>query len=185
MRRLSAALGMVLAVSAFAADKAPKKASPPMPYTEDGYCPGECCGFNQAWVYEGEKPAIVRAEHDLRSPELFRVKPREELTALTGFNIISRLQVWRARRALDLGQEIKVARGAQVQVIRAESEGFYLVWHEGAAASLALENACPPNETCWDVVQKGAETWWVKVKNAAGKVGWMLGADLRRVSDSC
>ena len=159
-------LGM-LASSVIAAQTSGEK-KPPNVYVDKGACPFECCTYRE-WEALADV-AILDTPNGEKT--VGRVKKGEKVEALTGEVHSVPLRVVVRHDYPDSG----VKAGDAVYVLHYEGEGYWKVWHDGKALSVA------------DFSEEGPEpksTWWVKLKTRSGVVGWTVSHGNFGNQDAC
>jgi hypothetical protein len=164
--------------------------TPPVPpkaigaeYVDRGVCPGECCTYGK-WSVAVEAPVV---EAPGSSKVLATLEPKQPVTAVTGETHMAPIpaQVLRDRTIGSEKHTAKVKAGDVVWLLSPVGEG---VWRIYAGERIVEEQALfvddagclatPPTDpaTCWaksEAVDPGPVTWWVKVKLADGRTGWV------------
>jgi len=113
-----------------------------------------------------------RKEPRLKSPVVFTLKPGEVVQAETGFVLTLACGKARAIREIRIGSR-RASAGQTVCLLHYSGEGFYTVWFEGATGILeVLRKGERDAEAALVEIKAPKVAWWVKVRNASGKVGW-------------
>jgi hypothetical protein len=161
----------------------------PVPYYEEGACPGECCVYRD-WL--AEKPIRVHRAMNLRSPVVFTVAAGERVDALTGTVVTTRAGVARVTaetaeiaytrehpspRGVDQGT-VRARRGEVLYLLTPRGEGFYTAWFRGRLLGDVEAVTLSRHGTDGQYVEQGGIerdpviVWWAKIRNARGQVGW-------------
>lgn len=171
--------------------------TPPVPFLDWGACPFECCTYG---TWTARRPVKVHAQRRTRSRVVFTVGEGEAVEAQTGVVVTSQATRLVMRRELLLvdqasaSAESSRARPGDVHLLTERGEGHFVAWHEGRIlrsldVSFLNGRACaqaPPADSCpGHVTAKGRSTWWIKLRNSRGQVGWTAEADAFGGNDAC
>jgi hypothetical protein len=151
-------------------------ARPPSPYYDFGACPFECCVY-RSWV--AVKATPVHTSRDPRSPIAFRLARGERVRALTGVVVTTSAGEAVTLREVTIAGR-RVRPGERVYVLTNLGEGYNKVWYRGRMGEAQIDD-----DTLYRVERRPESTWWVKVRNRRGKVGWSNQADDFGDNDSC
>lgn len=136
---------------------------PPIPYSDLGACPFECCTYRQ-WTVE--KPTTVRTSMRKGSPIAFHLRRGEKVRGVTGVVITSNPGIARAVKPIDLG-DIKLASGDRIFLYTNEGEGYVKAWYRGRFFGA---EALDPGQ--FEIERQPKSVWWVKLRNSRGQIGW-------------
>jgi hypothetical protein len=157
---------------------------PPMPYTDVGACPFECCHYG---VWTASKPAIARQTYESKSAIAFRIKASEKVTALMGIVITRKPGTVRMLKEHKF-DKFTVPAGTLLYTLHNGGEGTALFWFKGAAHWGELNAYSVHKGTDgypWDVLSIPLTEWWVKVRTQSGAIGWILAPQDFQGMDSC
>ena len=193
-------LRMLLAASALLADGAAipggagQAAEPVLPYEDEGACPFECCTYRD-WIAEAGFQAFGSRIPDGagRRKPAFKIAKGERVTALSGVVITTQAGVVRIVKpgVIDVYSKrlpkaprvsIAVTPGDRVYLFTNQGEGYMSGWFDGRilesfdTASMGPAEACANYKGgCLGIVERRPQSeWWVKVRNRAGAIGWVL-----------
>lgn len=150
-------------------------AEPGLPVIDYNACPFEGCTFGK---WKVTKNSTVYSSWQDGRTELARLNPGDEVTGLTGVHITRRPDRILVKEAIP---NLGLKPGDTVLRYMYLGEGFADIWfngawHKGEDSTFITEkdgDGCLRN--CSAIVtQEGAKDWWVKIKTADGKVGWVL-----------
>lgn len=152
------------------------QALPPIPYEESGVCPFECCNYGE-WTVNEKTTLYKYRSHD--SPVMFTVKPKEKVQSLTGVVVTlipDEVSIDRPTMIhfyapnSDNYQDIQAQPGDILYLLTSRGEGNFRAWFKDqfreVDASLLLTESNQRN------IRRGKRTWWVKIKNSQGQIGW-------------
>jgi hypothetical protein len=156
-----------------------KIAAPPRFYIDKGACPGEGC------IYVGtlkiKRTTFAYARPDAGSLKRGRFMAGDDAVPLTGevHSIPGRFVVRKARG--------KYKPGDVLWLYTYLGEGYFKIWHGGKMYPESMEfghygraRGCEESPDCWgDLVRKLKMTWWVKIKDKNGLMGWTKWENLR------
>jgi hypothetical protein len=123
---------------------------------------------------------VVWKERRRNSPVAFRLKRGNRVDALTGVVVTLRPGRVRilAKMTLDAASPVSLQPGDVIYPLHYLGEGYDLFWFNGKAHSDQISVEVIEQEPTLKAqlsVEALSETeWWVKVKNAAGQVGWTV-----------
>ena len=164
---------------------------PPMPYEDVGACPFECCLYRD-WTAQTKLTAYE--SHDPRSPKrvLFTIAPAERVTAMTGVvrttapgearvEAPTVLEVYSKRFPRADPEKLTLAPGSRLYLLTTQGEGWRSGWYAGRLLEsfdswkLGRPDDCARWQKCTGIIEREPESeWWVRLRNARGKVGWVL-----------
>ena len=150
-------------------------AEPALPVIDQQACPFEGCRFGN-WKVSKGSTLYSSWQNDRR--ELAKLTPGQEVTAVTGVHITrspDRILVKRDLPRLGLQAGDIVLRYMYV------GEGFANIWAKGAwhkeedCSFITEKNGDGCARDCAAIVtEEGVKEWWVKIKTADDKIGWVL-----------
>jgi hypothetical protein len=150
-------------------------AGPQLPYLDWGACPFEGCTY-QNW--QAQRPVTVWLERSHKSQVVYRVRAGEWVEGVTGVVITHKLGVSKVLAPMTVGRgtPVAVVPGDVLLTIHYLGEGYDLFWFKGRTyedqiADEPVGNPPPPDLKI-QVVSRPRCTWWVRVKNKKGQVGW-------------
>jgi hypothetical protein len=159
---------------------------PRMPWLDWGACPFECCTYRK-WTATAPLRILKSRQRD--APVAFKLKQGEEIEGLTGVVITTRVGEARIFRPSELGkQRLTVVPGDTVYILHYEGEGYSKFWFRGRIDSEQIpdiEDSAPDSELDLRIVRRPETTWWVKVKNSSGQVGWTDDTEHLDHKDAC
>ena len=175
---------LVVLISLFPGISHAQPIHPPI-YIDKGACPFECCAYGP---WKTEKETVLFAWPDKKSERIGKCVAGSPVIALTGevHTVAGRFLVKRTWK--------KYKPGDILWVYTYTGEGNFKVWDDGRFVEMQLGfspyggssgSRCEVEKECWGELDKKLEmTWWVKIKNADGVIGWtdewdhFSGADL-------
>jgi hypothetical protein len=154
---------------------APSASEPTLPVIDYNACPFEGCTFRK---WKVTKESTLYSSWREGRTEIARVKPGDDVLGLTGVHITRRpdqILVKASIPSLDLKPGDVILRYMYV------GEGFANIWYNGAwhkesdCSFVTEKSGDGCSRDCSAVVtEDGVKEWWVKIKTADGKVGWVL-----------
>jgi hypothetical protein len=161
MRLLFYALGglsSALAIASFAVaqEKVPQN-RPPSVYVDIGACPFECCTYRQWKVND----AVTLRNEPRGGFFVTSLDKGDIVEGLTG-EVISIPRALKADRDIP---ETRIKAGDTFYILHYDGEGYWKAWFRGRVTYV--------HQSVVNVPRIRAD-WWVKVKDAAGNVGWAL-----------
>lgn len=154
---------IITVVFLFAAKTYAQQYNLPLPFKDSGACPFEGCSYGK-WI--ANESTILHKSMSINATSAYTVKRGERITALTGVVVTSRPGKARIISSITLGKKMAKA-GDVVQVLRYVGEGSYKVWYQGGVTEAA-------DGIDIKILSKPFTTWWVKMKNRKGLIGWTL-----------
>jgi hypothetical protein len=162
---------MVLIPCLFSQDASPPK----LPYFDWKACPFETCSYGE-WT--ARKPIAVYDTWEEKRHEIARIVEGEKVLAETGVVITLRPGIIRMDRDLP---EQKLKRGETLLTYSYRGEGFSAVSVHGKYESdfdISFTKwpdgtGCGSEHCAATYVDLGSKVWWVKVKLASGRTGWL------------
>lgn len=150
-------------------------ARPKVPHMTKGICPFEKCKYGE-WT--SGRLMFARRGQNRKSAVVFRIRPKEHFTAITGDVITRRFGVIRLRRTLSLPAEnMTILAGSTLYTLYEYGEGETLFWFNGTFASADLYGNsvhAANDDYPWDTLLAPVYDWWLQVRNRNGIVGWVL-----------
>lgn len=136
-----------------------------MPYEDAGACPFEGCTYRE-WTARG--PVQVLTERRDDGPVAFTVAAGERVTAVTGVVVVTRP----GRVTFTEPAEIETSngpmtmqRGDTIYLLTPTGEGHHVASIRGRIIRDVDGGAGP-------LVNPVEFTWWVQIRNRAGRTGW-------------
>jgi hypothetical protein len=155
---------------------------PPLPWIALDACPGEVCEFGK-WA--ACTTVVVRTTKRLDAPVAFTLRPGERFTAVTGEVRVARAglvvfhdTLTHIAEAGDENQDtFHVGPSDTLYVLNYIGEGVGVWWLHAQADTGVLgwwggTKKSGPEPGI--LVRKTKEVWWVRVRNRAGKEGWVM-----------
>jgi hypothetical protein len=136
---------------------------PPTPYVDRGACPFECCTY-RSWTVD--KPTAIRAGMSDGSPLIYQLKRGEKVTGVTGVVITTQPGILKVLKETQL-DKYSLKRGDRLYLLTYLGEGFHEIWFKGR-----IFQGDPYDEATYKSVRETKSTWWVKIKNRRGRIGW-------------
>jgi hypothetical protein len=164
------------------AQKSVRNPPPPLPWIQTDACPGEVCDFGE-WA--ACTRVIVRTEKRLDAPAAFVLRPGERFSALTGEVRVDRAGLVVFRDTLTYIPEpyapdqdtIPFGPSDSLYLLNYIGEGVGVLWLHGRAYTGELDWWGGSKSRAFEpgvLVRKAKEVWWVRVRNRAGKEGWVI-----------
>ena len=187
MRKLVFSMVFTAAVAFFVVSTAAQQTHPPM-YTDRGACPFECCTY-QRWSVA--KNTVAYALPNKSSKRVGVYKKGSRVRGLTG-----EVRTTQPGKFVVTKPHDKYRPGDILWVYTPQGEGFYKIWFGGKMVEEELiymsgpyEQSgikCEDREDCWGKLEvELKDDWWVKVRSAAGWVGWTNETGNFRGMDKC
>lgn len=161
---------------------------PPMPWIQEGICPGRDCTFGQ-WTACSTIVATRDKRHN--SPAVFTLRRGEEFTAMTGDVHVSKPGLVVFRGTFSTVLEKQDAAGPVVTIIRfTPADTLYpllnladrqmVLWFHGAADTGA--DFWRPDPAVYrpdalrasKLIESPTTTWWIRIRNSGGQEGWAV-----------
>jgi hypothetical protein len=158
-------------------------AEPGLPVIDYNACPFEGCTFRKWTVNRTSK---IYSSWQANRREVSTLKPREEVTGLTGVLVIRKPDSFQVRQPIPY---FSLKTGDVILQYAEWGEGYADlwangVWHKGfdwgqtEDGDVVLTNAgftLPQilRDDNVTLVQHGIKEWWVQVKRASGQTGWV------------
>ena len=155
-------------------------------YVDKGACPFECCAYGH---WKAEKKTILYARPDKKSERVGKCLAGSSVIAETGevHTVAGRFLLKKAWK--------KYKPGDILWVYTYTGEGNFKVWDDGRFVEMLLDFSpyggssgcrCEVEKDCWGELDKKLKmTWWVKIKNADGFIGWTDEPDHFSGADLC
>jgi hypothetical protein len=152
-----------------------------LPYLDWVACPFECCTYREWGV---TKPTVVWKERRRGAPVAFRLKEGDRVVGVTGVVVTLKAGRMRILKKLKLDDEkpVSLKPGDVIYTLHYLGEGYDLFWfngnrHSDQISADAIDTGSPASGSALWVEALPETDWWVKVKNAAGQVGWTVVED--------
>jgi len=158
---------------------------PPLPYYNYGGCPFECCVYRD-WL--AETTIELRKTHDLRAPVIFTVQQGEWVEAETGVVITQKAGRVKILRPVTLDEvtlyygpdhdkATQLMPGDIIYTLYHTGEGYDAIWFKGETYGdttiyASADDVSEKNAGNYKVLSSHETTWWAKIKNKLGQVGW-------------
>ncbi|SRR6266545_677322 len=160
---------------------------PPTPYIAKGTCQGEGCTSGGTWAACSTVVARKDQRHD--AAPVFTIQPGERFTALSAdvHVDVPGMVVFRhpySTYVYEQGEpvDIRFTPADTLFVLNYIGEGAVVWWFRGQAIEANEfwgddpDEPLAPNPTDTVALVRRTQTvWWVHVRNAAGKEGWIVG----------
>ncbi len=147
--------------------------APHLPFFDWGACPFECCTYRE-WTANAPIQILKSRRHN--APVAFELKQGEEVRGITGVVVTTRAGEARVFRSIEIGKKrLKVSPGEIVYILHYEGEGYWKFWLRGQIDSDQIpdiDDSAVDAELDLRIVIPPETSWWVKVKNTSGQVGW-------------
>jgi len=159
---------------------------PAMPYIVKNACEGEGCARTGTWA--ACSTVVVRSDKRSDAPLAFIIAPQEKFTAVTAdvHVVVPGLIVFRdtISNPGDEGGEpvdsIRFIPADTLYILNYLGEGYLVWWYRGQAVTGYQfwndEHASGPYSKDVVAIRSAHSVWWVRVRNAAGKEGWIVGS---------
>jgi hypothetical protein len=166
-------------------DWGPVNNTPPrMPFIRKETCEGEGCTISGAWAACSTVVALADKRPDAAS--VFTIHPRERFTALTADLHVLEPGIVVFRRAFRTTIPIDEAGLVDITFTPADTlfvlydlgEGHFVWRYRGSTmrAEVFWDPYGPPaSSDSLGLVRPAKTVWWVRVRNAAGEEGWIVG----------
>jgi hypothetical protein len=156
-----------------------KDGGPPTPFEDVGACPFEGCVYR---VWTANRRVQVRTDRREGAPIAFAVKTGEKVTAITGVVVTISAGRVQFRQPQDLTSSdgpIRVVPGQTLYLLTYQGEGYTKAWFNGRLyrdvdTATFFNGVCDfnPDRCTGRIVEKSQTVWWVRVRNASGRIGW-------------
>ena len=158
---------------------------PAMPYIVKNACEGEGCAKSGTWA--ACSTLVVRSDKRSDAPLAFIIAPQEKFTAVTAdvHVVVPGMVVFRdtiSNGADEVNEvdSIRFTPADTLYILNYEGEGYLTWWFRGQAAHGYQfwndEHAGGPYSKDVVSIRSAQSVWWVRVRNAGGKEGWMVGS---------
>jgi hypothetical protein len=151
-------------------------AGPRIPFIDRGACPFECCTYRR---WDVKLPTVVRSAMSDSAPIAFRLKRGERVRGLTGVVITTTPGKLRVLKDTTLSEK-NLRAGDELYLLTYLGEGFSKIWFNGT-----IFEGDPYEPATYKTIQEPKATWWVKVRNRAGKIGWSRQSENFGNMDEC
>jgi len=158
---------------------------PAMPYIVKNACEGEGCAKSGTWA--ACSTLVVRSDKRSDAPLAFIIAPQEKFTAVTADMhvvvpgmVVFRDTISNAADEVNEVDSIRFTPADTLYILNYEGEGYLTWWFRGQAAHGYQfwndEHASGPYSNDIVAIRSAQSVWWVRVRNAAGKEGWIVGS---------
>jgi len=161
---------------------------PPIPYIVENTCQGEGCTKSGVWA--ACSMIVVRSEKRPDAPMVFTIAPEEKFTAVTAdvHVMVPGMVVFRDTISSPVDERgepidsIRFTPADTLYLLNVRGEGYLVWWFRGQAADgyqfwagepYGMRRADPTDPAV--VIRGPRSVWWVRVRNAAGREGWIVG----------
>lgn len=153
--------------------------TPPSPYVDSGACPFECCQYGD---WRARSNIRAHARRDQHSRTIFTIRKGEKVRAITGAVVTEKPGRIRILEPMVVGAKYRFAlhRGDIIFTLHYLGEGTELFWYQGRVDECELHIApfvSKGQQPKMQLLEQETTAWWIKVRNAAGKVGWINESD--------
>ena len=178
----------------FSFGQARAQEKPPLPFTDTGSCPFECCTYGD---WHATKPVDVHRSASIDSPIAFRIAQGQLIHAVTGVVITTQYGITKILKPLRIGYardgkspELSLEAGDVVYTLHYSGEASDLFWYQGKTYTDQIdvpEDAfgSPPNASAVQVVSRPKYEWWVKIRDAKNGIGWTKETKSFSGADAC
>jgi hypothetical protein len=153
---------------------------PPVPFADSGACPFEGCVYRP---WKALRDLSARRTPSTGAAESLHIAAGATVTALTGFVLTTVPGQVRFRDTVTLvadGTTLHVTPADTLFLLTYEGEGFTTAWfkgrlYRGLDGAMAIFNAVcdtQPSSCLGRIVVPARRTWWVKICDSTGRVGW-------------
>jgi hypothetical protein len=167
-----------------AASAQARRAGPPVPFEDVGACPFEGCTYRE-WT--ANATVTVRRSRSQTAPVVFRVRPGEKVTALTGVVITvraARVQFREPATVAAFPESVSIKPGETLYLLTNQGEGFSKGWFKGSMLTdidtTEFHNGVcevQPSKCKGRIVGNGQTEWWVQIRSRRGVIGWTVDSD--------
>ncbi len=159
---------------------------PRVPYYDWNACPFECCTYRK-WKASKDVPILKERRRD--AAVAYRLVAGEAVQAITGVGVTTRVGHARVFKATHLGEaKIPVGPGDVISVVRYAGEGYWKFWFKGrfdVEQIPDIDDSARDTELDLRMLSHPEVTWWVKIRNRYGKLGWTTETDGFEGADAC
>ena len=165
-------------------DWGPVNNTPPrMPIIRKETCEGEGCTIKGAWA--ACSAVVAREDKRLDAASVFTIHPRERFTALTADLHVLEPGIVVFRRPFTTTIPIDEAGLVDITFMPADTlfvlnymgEGAVVWRYRGSTmvGDMFWDPDPPASRDTFGLVRPGKTVWWVRVRNASGQEGWIVG----------
>jgi hypothetical protein len=162
---------------------------PPLNFNSRRDIAFECCTY-RTWTVE--RDTRILADRSDTAALAFRVRRGTKVEGLTGVVVTTRLGRLAVRRETTLDDKVLIKPTDSVYVLRYVGEGYWKFWVRGIVGEEQLPEIgeiCNDNgkavECAVQIVELPQTTWWAKIRNSSGAVGWTREIDHFGKIDAC
>ena len=186
-------IGIVIALL-FSFGQARAQEKPPLPFTDTGSCPFECCTYGD---WHTTKPVDVHRSASIDSPISFRIAQGQLIHAVTGVVVTTQYGITKILKPLRIGYtrdgkspELSSEAGDVLYTLHYSGEASDLFWYHGKTYTDQIDVPAgafgsPPNASVVQVVSRPKYEWWVKVRDAKKGIGWTKETKSFSGADAC
>lgn len=189
MRYSRCVLRLLIALAALCAlaDMGFTQKAPPGFFVEKGACPFECCAYGN---WKAVRATKLYGRRDVHSKVVATIEEGNSVVALTG-QVETRPGRFVVKKANG-----DFRPGDVLWIYTPVGEGSFKVWLNGRMTEANLSFGpydivpasarCEETISCWGETEKKPDvTWWIKIKDARGRIGWTNEDCNFTGSDSC
>jgi hypothetical protein len=173
---------MITVTSAFAQ-------RPTLPFVDKGACPFEGCVYQRDWTAKARVVAYQTWDSHAPVRSVFVIEPGETVTAMTGVVLVTSAGRAQIRRRMTV-PGLVIEPGTLVYLMTPHGEGHFTAFVNRVPVDMDIANleqpttpgagysGCVRTRTCdGKVLDYPKLTWWVQIRNAAGRIGWTSHTD--------
>lgn len=191
--RAKTQLGISIALL-FSCWQARAQEKPPLPFTDVGSCPFECCTYGD---WSATKAAYVHQRASVYSPITFQIAQGQTVHAITGVVVTTQYGITKVLKPLRIGYkhggkspELSLKAGDVLYTLHYSGEANDLFWYDGKTYTDQIDVPAgafgsPPNASTVQVLSRPKYEWWVKVRDAKNRIGWTKDTQSFSGADAC
>ena len=159
---------------------------PPAQMVDKEACPFECCTYYREWTVEEDTELL--STYKSQGEVIAKLKKGSRVNAITG--IVNTTMPGLIKVLYDFQNQL-YRKGDLIYVYTYTGEGYYKVWfkqdiHQMEISFLAGWARCEVDNTCWGkVITEPKSTWWIKIEDNEGNIGWTNKSDHFGNNDAC